>query len=286
VVCRVTRWRQDLGRGEVYDSEADEFLEFDASAALVADFHLGEVVEITVRTIDGQRRVTGIGPASAGGNANGAAPAVPLLCYQITRWDPVSGRGEIYNANNDRLLGFDASVALADDFRVGEDVEATAQTIDGELRITKIAPVAARPDPAAATAVIPDALCAELERANRLIRGSFAWVEPQKRSGDGRLELWVYNQEWPPPSRPIYGVIAFDGVLYDALGEFDAVPISAYPWTHWKKHNVELAASWAANMAREPSPDSFVFAFEGERFDGPRHHVVARRLEVREIDPP
>ena len=202
--------------------------------------------------------------------------------WHIHTWDRALARGSITSPDSSARYEFDASVAMVDDFVVGEAVEIRLEKIDGAPRVTWIAPVSARPNPASAdTTPLPAELEAALREANRLLARDNALVRATHFDGT-KLELEVHKYDWPPPHGDILGRLTCDEVGYlqpPPAFEPEGRRLVAYPWPHFELHNRALVRSWSADPL-DLGDHRYVFAFESPEFGAFTAYVVADGLSV------
>ena len=210
-----------------------------------------------------------------------------FVSWRIRSWERDRGRGSIESEHSEQVFEFDASIAMVDDFRVGEAVEIELKRKDGGLVVARIEPVASRPRPGASGVELPEAVRADVEHANRILAESLAAVTiasygTHNPTMTERLVLRVYHGEWPPPSRPIYGNLSFVEVAYlqmpvtwDVWGR----QLAAYRWEHFKERAEADWSCWSIDPM-ELEDSIYVFAFESPKYGEPSPLVVAEHLVV------
>jgi hypothetical protein len=184
--------------------------------------------------------------------------------WKIKSWDRALGRGTVVSAIG--TLDFDASIALVDDFVIGEEVDVALAPAAGSFRVTRIAPSHWRE---IETSVGLD-LGGEIEKINQVLYDRDATV--RGLDSDDRLEIELAVDTYAPAIS-----LVFEGCFFiqlplelPLLSQLKAFPVDAFVREH-----AELTKPWPLLP-----PNATVFRLEPRHFRDAAGYIVAGRVSL------
>ncbi len=194
--------------------------------------------------------------------------------WPIVAWSREQGRGRI--ASDAGALDFDASVALVDDFAIGEAVEISL--VAGQVR--RIAPLAARSGVAAVPAELEPTWGAAIATLTRKLAPLSVDVVVTQHAG-GVLQLELHDHDWPPPARSALVTATLFGTFYVQL----PTRCDRYARVVARRWSDVIAAPprWLDRLSIDPDdvdPDAVLVCFEPSEFGERPGYVIAHRIEL------
>ena len=201
-----------------------------------------------------------------------------MSAWRVASWSRTEARGDIASEHFPTPLPFDGSIALVDDFQIGEEVEVEVVRAGDTTVVRKIWPVVSRPNPAqAAEKPLPTTLESRLRQANCALREK--WLHGRIAAADRRCLTIQADDDY---GRRVL-VLRFASPTYiqaPVCIEFrDEYSLRAYRWPNFRQHNPERVSTWSVEPEWIPEV-SFVFAFESRHFGSPTPLLCAADLEV------
>jgi hypothetical protein len=184
--------------------------------------------------------------------------------WKVKSWDRALGRGSVVSAIG--TLDFDASIALVDDFVIGEEVDVALRPSSDSFRVTRIVPSHWREIETSASLD----LAGEIEKINQVLCDRDATVGGL--DSDGRLDIELSVDTYAPAIS-----LVFEGCFFVQLPlELPQLSqLKAFRADVFVREHAELSKPWPGLP-----PNATVFRLEPRHFRDAAGYIVASRVSL------